>query len=123
MKSYYSVLASLLLLMSCHGRFLAAQVQTNGPAPRYTIESKQGRSDEPDVIAHTTVSKDTKLRCAKVGSYPKNHRDDGHSCIVKFENGGKHTLAISTSMLAPVAGEVYLECPGDKPTDCILAVF
>jgi len=44
------------------------------------------------------------------------------ACMIRFEDGPKHTLAFNDSMPAPQDSDTYLECAGDKPRRCMVKV-
>lgn len=101
---------------------VALQAEANGFPPESRMESRQGREGQPDVIAHRPVVKGTHFKCLQVESYPKSVEAVA-ACILRFESGLRTKLDFGQSTAAPEAGEVHLECSGDKPTRCTVGLY
>ena len=111
---------TLLLLLTAIS--LAGQTQTK-PRPTSFIESREGNHpDGPDMIGHRTISQGDTVLCTLVEVYDESHQSST-SCVIRFGDGPKHTLAFNESMPVPQDSEVYLECAGDKPRRCLVQVF
>jgi hypothetical protein len=125
MKSGYCV-ALLCVFLSVMISFTLEGQQHEDPPygfpPNSRVESWQGRSDQPDIIGHRHIAKETHLKCINAEHHPK-HPDDGGACLARFEGGEKYTLNVGESMRAPKDGELFLECLGDKPTRCVVGVW
>lgn len=101
----------------CLAQYAHGQYPSKGIPPSQWLQSRQGYPDQPDVIAHAHISKGTHLACTQVEHHPK-HENDGAGCMLRFADGDKQTLTFGQQSLAPLDGEVYLECAGDRPTSC-----
>ena len=119
MKLHLWIVLSILSLSSYMpgGQARPAEYPSKGVPRSQWLESRQGYPDQTDVIAHQRILKGSHIECAQVEHHPKR-ADDGAACVLKFENGDKQTLRFNQESEAPVDGEVYLECAGDKPTGC-----
>jgi len=119
-KIHLSPLVSFVFLAKAFS--FAWQEPTRVPPIISVVESKQGLPGEPDVISHKHVSKGAHLKCIQLEHYPKRI-DDGAACLLKFKPGNKYTLRQGESMEVPKDSDVYLECPGDKPTRCTVGIW
>jgi hypothetical protein len=122
-KFYLSVAVPIFSAGLCvcvgQSQYPQAEYPSSGVPRSQWLESHQGYSDRPDVIAHKRILKGSHLACTQLEHHPK-HVNDGSACVLKFENGDKQTLPIQLETRAPADGEVYLECAGDKPTSCTI---
>ena len=120
MKSHY--IRPLVPVALFIGLAYPSGAQMHGFPPESCLDSQQGQPGKSDVIAHRAISKGTGLECIQVESHPK-HRDDGAACLLRFADGTKKILRIREQTTATNDGEVYLECPGDKPTRCSVGLY
>jgi hypothetical protein len=111
--SIYAATLSSLVALAASG-----QVKVTEEPSRPFLESHQGRWEgKADVIDHKRVWKGATLVCYAVESYPKNG-DDGRACHLRFADHTEQTLRFKESIQVSSEQEVFLDCLGDKPTDC-----
>lgn len=106
---------------------LGLQAQPDGepphrPARESLMQTQQGQPGQVDVIAHRHVAKNTHLKCIQAEHNSKRVADQA-GCLLRFEDGDRHILSFGELIKATKDGEVYLECAGDRPTRCIIAVW
>lgn len=115
-------LCVVLIPLAISSVSLGQEYKKRGFPPDKRIESRQGYSANTDVIAHRFVPKGTNLMCIQVEHHPKQD-DDGAACLLRFQEGSKQTVGFHETTQAPISGEVYLECLGDKPTKCVIGLY
>jgi len=81
------------------------------------MQSRQGYPDQPDVISHRRVAKNTKVTCIRVQYNPVQGADETAACLIRFE-GEKRRLKYNETIRLAKNADLYLECLGGRPTEC-----
>lgn len=128
MKFQHAAAPLLVLLITFSASLrLVSQGKQDDPnlfPPKIRMESRQGFQDQRDVVSHHHIAQNTYAKCISVQYNPEQERGaERAACILRYDTGEKYKLDFNEGMRFSKAGEIYLQCLGNKPIRCVVGFW